>query len=90
MLDHGLCPLEFRPRRTKGLPAEGQQVRVLVSKAIELWQGSRRVRYAEGEAFVGTVTAVGTDGLLDMEMLDGRAMRLHARDVAFMIEPYEC
>jgi hypothetical protein len=89
MLNAEPCPIMFRPRRQRALPAKGQRVVVAVHKTAELWQGRRRVRYSEGEVFVGAVTAVGEDGLLDLQILGGQPMRLHARDAAFSIEPYD-
>jgi hypothetical protein len=73
----------------KTLLAEGQAVQVTIRKAIELWQGSGRVRYAEGDVFMSTVMAVGDDGLLDLHILGEQPMRVHARDMAFSIEPCE-
>lgn len=89
MFKSGLSPIEFRPRRLKALPGVGQQVLVRVQKEIELWQGSQRVRYREGHVFMGTVEAVGDDGLLDLHLIGGQLMHVHARDVAFAIEQYE-
>lgn len=88
MFKPGWSPIEFLPRRLRALPTEGQHVRVIVRKEIELWQESGRVRYREGHVFAGTVIAVSDDGVLDLDLLHGQPMRIHARDVAFEVEPY--
>lgn len=89
MLEPRPCPLAWLPRPPQALPAAGRQVLVTVRKTSELWQGSRRVRYCAGEALLGTVVAVGDDGLLDLQIAGGQPMRLYARDGAFAVAPHE-
>jgi hypothetical protein len=89
MFNLGLAPIEFRPRRSRALPREGQRVRITVDKEVELWQGSSRVRFYEGDVYEGTVAAVGEDGLLELHVDDGRQLQIHARDVSFVIDPVE-
>ncbi|NTU80962.1 MAG: hypothetical protein HGA45_16540 [Chloroflexales bacterium] len=86
MFKLGSAPLEFRPRGAKALPQAGQKVLVTVRKDVELWQGSRRVRYCEGESYEGTVADVADDDLIDLYIAGGEQMRIHARDVSFEIE----
>jgi hypothetical protein len=89
MIKLDLAPPAPRMRGGRALPAEGQRVQVTVCRGAELWQGSRRVQYHEGDCYVGSVAAVADDDLLDLLLDDGQPMRVYARDSWFELEPLE-
>jgi hypothetical protein len=89
MFKLGQSPLEFYPRRAKTLPTEGQRVLITIAKDVVLWQGSSRVCYREGEVYDGTVASVEAEGLIGVYTEEGEYMRIHVRDVAFMLEAVE-
>lgn len=67
------------------LPAAGEQIDVLVRRRIELWQGAKRVQFAAGSVYSGSVVAIDADGLLDLATDDGQVLRFYAREKALEI-----
>lgn len=81
-----MAAIKLRPWGARSLPREGQRVRLTMLRDLELWQGSRRICYTEGEVYTGYVAAISDEGLLDLITDDGRQLRIYARDEALTIE----
>ncbi|NTV62125.1 MAG: hypothetical protein HGA65_01140 [Oscillochloris sp.] len=81
-----LVNITLQPRRSRGLPQVGQQIRLTACKDGEIWQGSRRFSYRSGQVYLGVVMAVAEDGLIDLRTEEGQELRLYQRDTAFEFE----
>lgn len=68
------------------LPEVDQRIRVVMRSEMELWQGSRRIRFNPGESYEGTITSVTDEGLIDLATTCGRSMRFYMHDTAFQIQ----
>jgi len=80
----------MQDRRSGSLPEEGQQIRVTLTKDLQIWEGNKRVVVPSGTTYEGTAAGVDTtEGFFDLVNGGDVPKKFYVNDSTILVEIVE-